>query len=36
MAGTELTLTHEKLGDESRTKHEQGWVGCLGRLERAL
>jgi len=36
-AGTELTLTHEKLeSDDSRAKHEQGWVGCLGRLERAL
>lgn len=31
--GTELTLHHERFADdEARTKHEQGWSGCLGRL----
>ena len=31
--GTELTLHQERLADEeSRSKHEQGWTGCLGRL----
>ena len=34
---TELTLTHDGFPDaESRDKHQQGWGGCLGRLERAL
>jgi uncharacterized protein YndB with AHSA1/START domain len=31
--GTELTLTHERLPDESaRTSHEQGWSGLLDKL----
>lgn len=35
--GTETTLTHEKFDTaESRDKHEQGWNGCLARLEKAL
>ena len=35
--GTELTLTHEAFADaEARDRHNQGWVGCLGRLERLL
>ncbi len=34
---TELTLKHEQFADaEARDKHQQGWVGCLGRLERFL
>ena len=34
---TELTLTHEGFPDnESRSKHEDGWNGCLGRLESLL
>jgi uncharacterized protein YndB with AHSA1/START domain len=36
-AGTELTLTHTKFADEqSRHMHNQGWVGCIGRLERLM
>lgn len=35
--GTELTLRHEQLADEeARDKHEQGWAGCLARLERLV
>ena len=35
--GTELTLRHEELADaETRDKHNQGWIGCLGRLERLM
>ena len=35
--GTELTLRHEEFADaEARDRHNQGWVGCLGRLERLL
>ena len=35
--GTELTLKHEQFFDaEARDRHEQGWTGCLGRLERVL
>ncbi len=35
--GTELTLTHEHFFDvEARDHHNQGWNGCLARLERAL
>ena len=35
--GTELTLKHEEFADaEARDRHNQGWVGCLGRLERLL
>ncbi len=34
---TELTLTHDGFPDaQIRDKHQQGWGGCLGRLERAL
>ena len=33
-AGTELTLTHAKFADDkTRDMHDQGWVGCIGRLE---
>jgi uncharacterized protein YndB with AHSA1/START domain len=33
-AGTELTLTHSKFADDKdRDMHNQGWVGCIGRLE---
>jgi len=36
-AGTELTLRHEQFADEeARNHHEQGWNGCLARLERAV
>ena len=35
--GTELTLRHEQFFDEeARDKHQQGWTGCVGRLERLL
>jgi uncharacterized protein YndB with AHSA1/START domain len=35
--GTELTLKHEEFADTgARDRHNQGWVGCLGRLERLL
>lgn len=31
---TELTLTHERFrDDEMRDKHNQGWTGCLAKLE---
>lgn len=34
---TELVLTHERFPDErTREKHQQGWIGCLDRLEAAL
>jgi uncharacterized protein YndB with AHSA1/START domain len=30
---TELILTHELFPDaEARNRHEQGWMGCMGRL----
>ena len=33
-AATELTLTHFKFADDkTRDMHNQGWVGCIGRLE---
>lgn len=36
-AGTELVLTHERFTDASwRDKHQQGWTGCLGRLEKRM
>ena len=36
-AGTELTLTHTKFVDEAaRDMHSQGWVGCVGRLEKLM
>ena len=36
-SGTELTLRHEQFFDEeARNHHEQGWNGCLARLEKAV
>lgn len=36
-SGTELTLKHEQFIDaEARDRHQQGWDGCIGRLERLL
>ncbi len=36
-AGTELTLTHTGFADEaSRDRHDHGWIGCIGRLERLM
>lgn len=33
--GTELTLTHARLGtEEARLSHEQGWSGSLDKLEK--
>ncbi len=33
-SATELTLTHSKFADDkARDMHNQGWVGCIGRLE---
>ena len=35
--GTELTLKHEQFFDaEARDRHQHGWDGCIGRLERLL
>ena len=35
--GTELTLRHEQFFDAAaRDRHNEGWVGCIGRLERVL
>ena len=35
--GTELTLRHEQFADaEACERHRHGWMGCLGRLERAV
>jgi len=34
-SGTELTLRHEQFADEAtRDHHNQGWIGCLDRLDR--
>jgi uncharacterized protein YndB with AHSA1/START domain len=34
-AGTELVLTHQRFADlQARDKHNEGWIGCLNRLER--
>jgi len=34
---TELVLTHEMFPNlEQRNHHEQGWIGCLGRLGKAV
>ena len=34
---TEVVLTHERLPNvESRDKHNEGWDGCLSRLERGI
>ena len=36
-SGTELMLKHEQFFDaDARDRHQQGWDGCLGRLERLL
>ena len=33
-AATELTLTHSKFADDkTRDMHNQGWMGCIGRLD---
>jgi uncharacterized protein YndB with AHSA1/START domain len=33
-AATEVVVTHDRIADEARRRrHEQGWVGCLDRLE---
>ncbi len=35
--GTELMLKHEQFVDEqARDRHQQGWTGCIARLERFL
>ena len=35
--GTELTLTHVKFAtDQARDMHNQGWSGCLAKLERLM
>lgn len=34
--GTELVLTHERLADNVRTAHRDGWAGSLERLRRHL
>lgn len=35
--GTELTLHHERFADdEAKSKHAEGWSGCLGRLARVV
>jgi uncharacterized protein YndB with AHSA1/START domain len=35
--GTELTLKHEQFADaEARDRHQQGWMGCIARLEKAV
>jgi uncharacterized protein YndB with AHSA1/START domain len=34
---TEVTITHEQFLDtDTRDKHNEGWTGCLSRLERKL
>jgi len=31
---TELSLTHEQFANnDARGRHEQGWIGCLAKLE---
>ena len=36
-SGTELTLRHEQFADEeARDHHQQGWNGCLDRLEKVF
>ena len=36
-SGTEFTLRHEQFADEeARDKHQQGWTGCLARLEKIV
>ena len=35
--GTEFTLKHERFADEpTRDHHNQGWEGCLARLEKLV
>lgn len=35
--GTELLLTHQRFADaQARDRHQQGWNGCLDRLDRYL
>jgi uncharacterized protein YndB with AHSA1/START domain len=35
--GTEVVLTHSGFADaQSRDRHDQGWTGCIGRLERLM
>lgn len=35
--GTELILTHELFPDEaSRDRHNEGWISCINKLEKAL
>ena len=35
--GTELLVTHQRFADaDARDRHQRGWIGCLGRLERYL
>lgn len=35
--GTELVLTHDQFpNEEAAERHNEGWVGCLARLEKAL
>ena len=34
---TELLLTHNRFFDaQARDRHQEGWAGCLGRLDRLL
>jgi len=34
---TKVTITHENfVSTEDRDKHNEGWIGCLSRLERKL
>jgi uncharacterized protein YndB with AHSA1/START domain len=36
-SGTELVVTHAQFFDEeARDHHNQGWIGCLAKLERYL
>lgn len=35
--GTDLVLVHSEFADEeAKERHNQGWMGCLGRLERTV
>ena len=31
--GTEVVLTHDRLADDVRDMHLQGWIGCLDGLK---
>jgi uncharacterized protein YndB with AHSA1/START domain len=34
---TKVTITHEQFTNtEDRDKHNEGWIGCLSRLQRTL